>query len=128
MRIILTSIILTALTGGLILAGSTRAGKVKTVREEPTATTSVEQGKQDERLVANKVTVEADRLKAQGTAESLRKAIEKYLEALPLWQALEEQVKEVQILNEIGVTYWSLGEPLRALDYYAKALSLSRAI
>ena len=65
---------------------------------------------------------------AQGTAESRRKAIEKYIEALPLWRTVGDRKEEATTLNEIGGTYWQLGENQKALEYHSQALSLRRIV
>jgi TonB family protein len=78
---------------------------------------------------SNKTTdpfMQAEQLRAQGTAKSLRGAIEKYEEALMLWGAKGNYYEErgAATLNIIGQIYRSLGEPQAALDYYNRALSI----
>src|SRR5215475_1716541 len=46
------------------------------------------------RIAAERTYAEATLVSGQGTAESMRKAIEKYLEAVPLWQALGDRQQE----------------------------------
>jgi len=70
---------------------------------------------------------EADQLFKQGTAESLRQAITKLEEALPLYRAVEDSRKEAVTLSNIGYIYSALGEKQKALDYYNQSLPLSRA-
>ena len=64
----------------------------------------------------------------QGTAESLRQAIEKYQEALPLWQEVGEREWEAVTLMGIGRVYSDLGEKQKALEYYEQSLLLHRAV
>jgi CHAT domain-containing protein/tetratricopeptide (TPR) repeat protein len=71
---------------------------------------------------------EARQLRAAGTAESLRKAIEKYNEALLLLQTVENRYDEARALNGLAVVFWLLGENQKALEYYVKALPLWRSV
>lgn len=79
------------------------------------------------RLAARKAFDDGERLRAQGTAQSRRQAIEKYQEALPHWRAIEARAEEARTLNSIGSVYNSMGELQKALDYYNQALPLRRA-
>ncbi len=60
----------------------------------------------------------------QGTAESKRKAIEKWQQALKLWQQIDDKKWQALTLNIIGFVYNSLGEKQQALKYYNQALPL----
>ncbi len=80
---------------------------------------------QDEkRVAAERAFAEAELLRARGTAESLRKAIEKYKETLPLWQAVGDRKKEAEALHSIGFIYSLLGENRKAIEYFNQALPL----
>ncbi|HKR60131.1 MAG TPA: CHAT domain-containing tetratricopeptide repeat protein [Pyrinomonadaceae bacterium] len=81
-----------------------------------------------DRMAAEGAFAEAVQLRAQGTAESLRKAIEKYSQALPFLRTLADQKGEAFTLEKIGSIYWQLSENQRALDYYSQSLPLMRAI
>ena len=81
-----------------------------------------------DRIAAERTFFEGLQFYAQGTAESRRKAIEKYIEALPLWRTAGDRKEEATTLNEIGGTYWQLGENQKALEYHSQALSLRRMI
>ncbi|HEY9636706.1 MAG TPA: CHAT domain-containing protein [Coleofasciculaceae cyanobacterium] len=84
------------------------------------------------RLTAEKAVTEAEKLSEQGTAVSRRQAIEKYLEALKLWEnvavseafARDARLQSATILRKIGKLYQSLGEPEQALAYYNQALPI----
>ncbi len=65
---------------------------------------------------------------AEGSADSLHKAIDKYEEALQLFRAIDDKVREVDVLNSIGYAYAYLGEKQKALSFYNQALLLSPAV
>ena len=78
------------------------------------------------RIIAERAFAEAT-LTYQGTAESLRKGIEKYEKVIPLWQALGDRQQEAFTLSAIGHLYKNLGEYQQALTYHQRALPLRRA-
>jgi CHAT domain-containing protein/uncharacterized protein HemY len=78
------------------------------------------------RVAAERAFAEAT-LTWQGTAESARKAIEKYEKVIPLWQALSDPGQEAFTLSAIGYLYKNLGEYRSALAYHQRALPLNRA-
>jgi hypothetical protein len=80
------------------------------------------------RIAAEKVFLAGERLRAQGTAESLRKAIESYLEALPLWQASGDRSGEADTLNSIGNIHAALGKNQESLHYLNQSLHIFRTI
>lgn len=80
------------------------------------------------RITAERIFAEAEQLRLQGTAESLRNSIVKYNETLPLFRELQDREREATTLNLIGVRYWELGETQKAIDYYKQALPLWRAL
>ncbi|HEY9872277.1 MAG TPA: tetratricopeptide repeat protein [Candidatus Obscuribacterales bacterium] len=77
---------------------------------------------------AEKAYKEAEQLFQQGTAESRRGAIAKYEEALKLWRSVGDRSQEAQMLQSIGLVYYSLGEKQKTLDYYNQALSIKREL
>ena len=79
-------------------------------------------------VAAQKVYEEANKLRDQQTAESRRKAIQKYEESLPLWRKAEDRQREAYTFNEVGGIYWQFTENQKALDAYAQALLLYRAV
>ena len=86
-------------------------------------------------IAQNSSNSEADRLLnegfilfQQGTAESLREALEKWQAARELYRAAGDRGGEATTLNNIGFVYSDLGEKQTALDYYNQALPLSRAV
>jgi len=83
---------------------------------------------QDERrIAAEKALAEADRLHRQGTTESLRKAVEKYAEAIALFRAVGDRSGEATVLINLGATYEDLGEKRTALEHYNRALLIAQA-
>jgi CHAT domain-containing protein/Flp pilus assembly protein TadD len=93
------------------------------IAQQPTATS------QDAtRAAAERAYQEGKQLYRQGTAESLRQAIAKYQEALPLYRAVGDKAREALILNNIGLVYDDLGETQKALDSYNQSLPLARAV
>ena len=64
----------------------------------------------------------------QGSAESLRQAIQKWQEARLLYRAVGDRGGEATTLNNIGRVYYALGEKQKALDFYNQALPILRAV
>jgi tetratricopeptide (TPR) repeat protein len=71
---------------------------------------------------------EGMKLYQQGTADSLRQAIKKWEEALPLYRMVNDRGGEATTLNNIGLVYDALGEKQKALDFYNQALPIIRAV
>jgi CHAT domain-containing protein/tetratricopeptide (TPR) repeat protein len=85
--------------------------------------------KDRERIAAETAVAEATQFRAQATGESLRKAIEKLDQSLPLWRGLEDRGNEATTLSQIGEIYqMQLGETQKGLDYYGQALPLYRSV
>lgn len=81
-----------------------------------------------DRIEAERALAAAEQFRGQGTAESLRKAIESYNKALPLLRTVMDRQNEVTTLTSIGVVYSQLGENQKALEYYNQALPLRKAM
>ena len=77
---------------------------------------------------AQKLFKEGFELFRQGTAESLRKAIERWEKAIPLSFQVENKLLQAGIILLTGNTYNDLGEKKKALDYYNQALPLYQAV
>ncbi len=56
-----------------------------------------------------------------------RKALEYYVQALPIAREVGDRGAEASTLNNIGAACWSLGQQPKALDFYAQALAIRRA-
>ena len=86
-------------------------------------------GDQDRaRLTAERTFFEAVQLQGQGSADSLRIAIQKYLASLPLWRSAGDRYEEALTQDGIGSIYSALGERQKALDYFNQALPLMHAV
>ncbi len=79
------------------------------------------------RVAADRAFQEGVQLYKQGTAESLRQAITKFEEALPLVQAVGDKTWEAFTLLVIGRSYNTLGEKQKALEFYNQSLPIVRA-
>ena len=78
------------------------------------------------RITAQRLFMEAQLLRAQGTVESLKAALPKYEEALPFYKAIGDLSGEATTLNNIGYIYETLFEIPKALSFYDRALALAR--
>lgn len=100
-------------------------GRYEVIVKELRAATA----KDRDRIAAERAVAEATQFRAQATAESLRKAIEKLNEALPLWRRVEDHGNEAKSLSQIAEIYlFQLGEFQKSLEYYSRALPLYRSV
>ncbi|MBD1931978.1 MULTISPECIES: CHAT domain-containing protein [Cyanophyceae] len=116
---------LALLIGVLLLSESVAAtpGRMGVSIAQQPATTEQEAT----RVAAERAFQEGFQLYEQGTAESLRQAITKLNDALPLYQAVGDKKGEAVTLLVIGKIYDDLGEKQKALEFYNQSLPLSRA-
>ncbi|OKH29033.1 hypothetical protein NIES2101_43485 [Calothrix sp. HK-06] len=77
------------------------------------------------RAAAQKLYNEGLKLYSQGTVKSLRSSIEKFFEALKLYQQIGDKKSQAIILSYIGKVYNSLGDKQQALKFYNQSLPLS---
>lgn len=80
------------------------------------------------RAAAEKLSMEAEQLRKQGTPENLRVALKKEDASLPLWRALGDRAAEGQVLYNIGGTYILLNEWQKAISYLLQARQLMQAV
>src|SRR5262249_30633039 len=73
---------------------------------------------EDKRGAARIAYEDGERLQDQGTAESLRKSIVKYEEALSLWRSVGDQSGEAESLTGVAQSLNYLGENQRAIEYF----------
>jgi CHAT domain-containing protein/predicted negative regulator of RcsB-dependent stress response len=69
---------------------------------------------------------EAEKLRAEWSGNSSRAAVERYAEASATWQANARPRQAAGALLDAGDTLFTLSEYSRALDFYHRALKLSR--
>jgi len=79
------------------------------------------------RIAAERVFFEAGQLYEQGSADSLKNAIQHYLASLPLWRTAGDRYEEALTQDALGIVYSALGDNRKALDYYNQALPIWRA-
>src|SRR5215475_15430179 len=82
----------------------------------------------NKRVAARIANEDGERLRKQGTAESLRKAIARYEEALSLWTAVGDGKGQTKALSSIVEVCYSLGEHRQALNYLNQSLLLQRSL
>jgi CHAT domain-containing protein len=80
------------------------------------------------RVAAERSYFAGAQLESEKTAESRRKAIERYGEALRLMREAGERRGEAMTLTSIGTVYNNLAEQQKALGYLEQALTVWRAI
>src|SRR6266498_1012835 len=85
------------------------------------------QNKQDDYSKAGKLFAEGANLFGKGSEASLRKAIEKFEEALALFRVLNDRADQARTLIALAQIYNILGDKQRFLDYSSQALPLNRA-
>jgi CHAT domain-containing protein/Flp pilus assembly protein TadD len=117
---------LTCLLSVVLLSESVGAKatfKQTQIAQQPTTT------QQDAtRAAAKQVFDEGMAFYQQGTAQSLRQAIEKWQQALFLWQQAGDKAGEAITLTGIGNVYSSLGDKQQALKFYNQALPLMKEV
>lgn len=77
---------------------------------------------------AEKLVAEAKQFRSENGPSSLRKAIQKFEEALPLIRATGDRQQEAEVLNQIGAVYDLLREFQKALDAFDHALPIHESI
>jgi len=81
----------------------------------------------DRKRLAERAVAEGKQFESRGNADSLRKALESYEEALRLWRSLDDRRAEAETLELIGVIHYFLDEKQKALDVFHQGLQLWRA-
>ena len=83
--------------------------------------------KDKSRVSAQNALVAAARFEAEQTAESLKKALAKYEEALALGRAAGDPKFEAITLNNLGQVYYLMGDRKKALEVFGQSLSMMQA-
>src|SRR5262245_201553 len=79
-------------------------------------------------IAAEKAFAEGEEYYITGDAESQRKAVKKYEEALHVWNKIGASVAESNTRKTIGNVLLSLGEPKTSLKYYEQSVLLMREL
>jgi tetratricopeptide (TPR) repeat protein len=101
-----------------------RTGRYEVKIEELRAATPRDKSRVD----AQKASTDGKSLRNQRTAESMRRAVEKYQEALSLCRASGDRRMEAYALTEMGLIYGDIGEYQKALDSYTQARTIYTAM
>lgn len=80
------------------------------------------------KATAIKAEQEAEKLYYQGTLNLFKQAIEKWKEALALWQKIDAKAEQARTLKNIASVYYFLGETNQALEYYNQSLVIYKVI
>ena len=83
---------------------------------------------EDQKQLAQKALADGKQFESQGTADSLRKALENYEKALGLWRSLKDRAAEGETLDHMGAVYYFLDQRQKALDAFQQELQLRRAL
>jgi CHAT domain-containing protein len=88
---------------------------------------------QDESLIAatrtaQKLFKEGERLRKQGKADSLQKALEIFEETLLLCRMSNDRQREAHTLSRIGLVYEAMNKKQKTIEYHLQALPLYQAI
>ncbi|MBD2330036.1 tetratricopeptide repeat protein [Alkalinema sp. FACHB-956] len=109
----------------LALVGVIAPGTIVPVTAQPIAPTVAQSAPANE---IDRLIQEGRRLFKEGSAESLRKAIDLFEKALQLSRVANAQDKQAFSLLVLGRISHDFGKTQKALDYYNQALPLLRAI
>ncbi|MGH9753316.1 MAG: CHAT domain-containing tetratricopeptide repeat protein, partial [Blastocatellia bacterium] len=81
-----------------------------------------------QRVRAERLLAEGERLGIQRNAESYAKALEKFEESISIWRAINDLASEAQTLNFMGLAHRALSDSRKALDCYNRSLPLFQAV
>jgi CHAT domain-containing protein/Tfp pilus assembly protein PilF len=82
----------------------------------------------ESRVTAEQAVSQGEQLRARGTEEASRRAVEKFEHARSLWRALGEPYEEAVTLYGAGWAYASLGENQSAVNYFSRSLALMQEV
>lgn len=83
--------------------------------------------KDKSRVSAQQALLEAMQFETEQTAESLKKALAKYEEALALGRAAEDPKFEALTLNNLGQVYYVMGDRKKALELFVQSLAMMQS-
>jgi tetratricopeptide (TPR) repeat protein len=78
------------------------------------------------RVAAERTVAEGRQWQAKEDRESLRKALDLFKSAVPMWEAVGDRAREAEALNLLGTCHQRLGEIDLAMSVYDKALALAQ--
>src|SRR5688572_20891284 len=79
---------------------------------------------EDQKRLADKAIAEGKLFEMEGSAPSLRKALARYQQALPIWRALGDRRSEAGTLQYIGIVHYRLDERRKALEVFQQELQI----
>ena len=80
-------------------------------------------------IQALRLSADAGALRQKGDGDSVRLAIEKYEQALPLWRIAGDKSKEAETLSNLGYLYFNyLGDSLKAREYHEQEAPLQHEL
>src|SRR5688572_13248011 len=83
---------------------------------------------EDQKSLAHKAIAEGKLLEMEGSAPSLRKALARYQQALPIWRALADRRSEAGTLQYIGIVHYRLDERKKALEVFQQELQIWQSL
>jgi len=81
-----------------------------------------------DRVTAERADYEALALWGRGSAEASRRAIERFEQALEIWQRVDDRRRMAETSTHLGAVHHTLGEINRELEYLERALPLWREL
>jgi CHAT domain-containing protein/Tfp pilus assembly protein PilF len=82
----------------------------------------------ESRILAERCVSEGESLRSAKTAESFRRGIEKFKEAISLWRTLDDEYEQAVALYGLGLCYRSTGDYQDAIDTFTTSLALMRGL
>ena len=139
MPVIKAILVMLAFGSGSLFAGSNASAATQNSDPEPQPTEvrylitgqftidGLGVAQEDRKRLAEKAIAEGKVLEAQGTPDSLRKALVHYETALENWRALHDRRSEALTLQYIGIVHYFLDLKPKALDFFQQELDIWRA-
>ena len=93
-----------------------------------TANCESQANQEDPKRLAQKAVAEGKQFATQGTADSLRKALESYEKALGFFRTLGDRRAEAETLGQIGEVHYFLDQQQKALEVFQHEVQLWRAL
>ena len=78
------------------------------------------------RIAAQNAFADGERLRAQRTPGRLRRAIEKYVEALNMWRTTKDLIEQSHTLDKLALAHFELNEKQKVIEWFEQSLRLWR--